>query len=303
MQKKNMAWISAAVLIVAGGTILLVGRQHHTVAAPLKVTPPTSSATVVSPSSVAPPSTTSVSNVVSSSHVAPKTSAVHTSTPAATTGGQASHSATVTPTTQPKTPQNTAPQSTAPHSTAPQSTQPQPSKTPAPAQTYPSLAKSVADKPTASLATIEANINNPQVLGELNWSSADAVAVQKALGSKTASSNATGRYALTFLYASLANNTSVFNSLISDQQGNTQFLPWLPNIRFAPDNVSQIDAVATTAIQNTLTALGQITYEYSVTYTTTGGQVLTQKFNTTLDPDHLNPAYLNLNAAGWMGNQ
>ena len=303
MQKKNMAWISAAVLIVAGGTILLVGRQHHTVAAPLKVTPPTSSATVVSPSSVAPPSTTSVSNVVSSSHVAPKTSAVHTSTPAATTGGQASHSATVTPTTQPKTPpQNTAPHSTAPHSTAPQSTQPQPSKTPAPEQTYPSLAKSVTDKPTASLATIEANINNPQVLGELNWSSADATAVQKILGGQRASSRTMAQYALTFLYASLANNASVFNSPASDQQGNAQY-PWLSNVGFAPDNVSQVDAVVPLAVQNDLKTTFSVTYEYRVTYTTTSGQVLTQQFDSVLDPDHLNPAYLNMNDAGWMGNQ
>ncbi len=168
---------------------------------------------------------------------------------------------------------------------------------------YRSLANTVAHKAVASLATMQAALHNPQELGELHWSSTDALAVQQALGGKSASASMTAQYALTFLYASLSNNVSVFNSPISDQQGNTQFLPWLPAVGFAPNNVSAIDLVKTIAVDNALVSLGQITYEYRVTYTTTSGAVLTQKFNTTLDPDHKNPAYLNLNTAGWMGNQ
>ena len=170
-----------------------------------------------------------------------------------------------------------------------------------PTPQYPSLAQQVAQEPVASLSQIQADLNNPQALGELKWSGADALAVQKALGSLTASSATNAQYALTFLYASLANNASVFNSPISDTHDSTQY-PWLPNVGFAPNNVSRVGAITTTSVvRPTGSAIGSAVYEYRVTYTTTTGQVLTQRFNTTLDSD-IQPGYFTLNAAGWMGN-
>ena len=178
-----------------------------------------------------------------------------------------------------------------------------------PVPQYPSLAAMVAHEPVASLAQVRAALKagDAEALGFMRWSKADAYLVLHTWGPRKAPAKITTEYALMFLYAALANNSSVFNSPAGILWGTPitpESFPWAPHIGFAPNNVSQVDLITTLLVHDKgVDYSDSPNYEYKVTYTTTTGAVLTQWFNTALYPDHSNPTrYWVLDASGWMGN-
>lgn len=157
-----------------------------------------------------------------------------------------------------------------------------PSPAPAPAQPYPSLAQTVAAAPVASLATVEANLHNPAVLGTLKWSAADATTIMNTLAPRTASPAQLEQYAEVFLYAALANNVSALNSPA------TEFHLWSPyNL---PTNVSQVESVHLDNFAANGPA-GETDYNFSVTYTTTAGATVTKVLSIDISPNSSKTAW------------
>ena len=153
---------------------------------------------------------------------------------------------------------------------------------PAPAQADPSLAATVAQGPVATGSQIQAAIKagNPQQLGELNWSTTDAQAVVQALGSTAAPASTTALYAKTFLYAMLSDNASVFNAI--PQDGGAYGPDGQLSTQGIPFHVSQVDQITQQSVQS----LGEpwsTEYNYSVTYTSTQGTVVTNACSVTLN--------------------
>ena len=109
----------------------------------------------------------------------------------------------------------------------------------------------------------------------LNWSATDAQTILQAMGSRSNPASVTANYALTFLYAGLANNLSVLDSTIVDGGGQGTLM--MDNL---PTNVSHVDQI----VPQTLVASPPAAeaYQGNVTYTTTHGQVTTVKYNVSL---------------------
>ena len=148
---------------------------------------------------------------------------------------------------------------------------------PAPAQADPSLAATVAQGPVATGSQIQAAIKagNPQQLGELNWSTTDAQAVVQALGSTVAPASTTALYAKTFLYAMLSDNASVFNAMPESGGASVQL-----STQGIPYNVSQVDQITLNDVQH---GSSSIEYDYTVTYTTTQVQAVTNTCSVTFN--------------------
>ena len=146
-----------------------------------------------------------------------------------------------------------------------------------PAQAHPSLSQQVAQKPVASLSQIQAGIQagNPQQLGELHWNTTDAQAVVQALGSTAAPASTTALYAKTFLYAMLSDNASVFNAMPESGGASVQL-----STQGIPYNVSQVDQITLNDVQH---GSSSIEYDYTVTYTTTQGQAVTNTCSVTFN--------------------
>ena len=148
-----------------------------------------------------------------------------------------------------------------------------PAKTFPSAQTYPSLAATVAREPVATASQIQAALDahNPVRLGELNWSASEGTQVLTAWGSTQASAGTTTRYAETFLYALLSNNASVFQNaaICPDSQGFGYVSPL--QIQGTPTDVSVVDQVQMGPVSKALP--WQAEYPYTVTFTTTAGQI------------------------------
>lgn len=151
-----------------------------------------------------------------------------------------------------------------------------PVKTPAPvpATADPSLAAATARQPVASLSAIQAALTagDPEQLGTLHWNTADAQAIVQAWGSPQASAAVQKQYAEIFITALLAQNASVFaNPTAVAGAGNAGAVNPL-QIQGAPHAVSHIDQLqAGTATGSP--GLGEWTVTYTVSYTTTSGQV------------------------------
>ncbi len=147
---------------------------------------------------------------------------------------------------------------------------------PAPAQADPSLAATVAQGPVATESQIQAAIKagNPQQLGELNWNTADAQSVVRALGSTSDPASTTALYAKTFLYAMLSDNYSVF----LNAPGSAGAIEL--QTQGIPQNVSQVDQITLNDVQH---GSSSIEYDYTVTYTTTQGQAVSNTCSVTLD--------------------
>ena len=149
------------------------------------------------------------------------------------------------------------------------------SQAPTLAEQYPSLAASIIGKPVASTSTITANLNNPAVLGTLQWNAADAQTVLQAMGSRSNPASVTANYAEAFLYAGLSNNLSILNAAIVDGGGNAAQL-----METLPTNVSQVDQIVPQTPFAILPAAEA--YPYNVTYTTTSGHTTTIVYEVTL---------------------
>ena len=201
--------------ILAGGISLVaasagIGWQvwHPLAAAPkIWVHPPAVSVQVES-TATPPSASTPASNTPSVA--AQSTSSTHAAAVSATQSAQ---------TSAPSTPARSTPVTTATPTKTVASPAPAPTSisttpTPPPAQQNPSLAASATAQPVASTATMTQNLSNPSVLGMLNWSATDTQTVLQAMGSRSNPASVTANYALTFLYAGLANNMSVLNSTI-----------------------------------------------------------------------------------------
>ncbi len=145
--------------------------------------------------------------------------------------------------------------------------------TQAPAQKYPSLAAQTAQEPIASLSAIQAALQagNAQRLGELRWNSTDAQTVIQTWGRKNASAATTVLYAQTFVYALLSDNASVINNAVADP--NSQGPGFVSPLQFqgSPTNVSQIDTLQMGSVTQQVPWAREV--PYTVTYTTTGGQL------------------------------
>ena len=168
-------------------------------------------------------------------------------------------------------------------------------------QQYPSLAAMVTHEPVATLAQVKAALKagDAEALGYMRWSKADAYLVLHTWGNRKAPRNVTAKFALTFLYVALANNASAYNSPANQSWGYPITFPWAPHIGFAPNDVSYVDNVMFESVGKGPAGFNTPEYLYSVTYTTTGGTVHTQAFNTALDS---NSMYWLLNSSGWIGN-
>ena len=142
--------------------------------------------------------------------------------------------------------------------------------TQAPAQKYPSLAAQTAQEPIASLSAIQAALAqaNPRRLGTLRWNAADAQAIVQAWGSRTADRTL---YAETFVVALLSDNASVINNAVADP--NSQGPGFVSPLQFqgSPTNVSQIDTLQMGSVTQQVPWAREV--PYTVTYTTTGGQL------------------------------
>ena len=164
-----------------------------------------------------------------------------------------------------------------------------------PAQAHPSLSQQVAQKPVASLSQIQAAIQagNPQQLGELNWNTADAQAVVQALGSTAAPASTTALYAKTFLYAMLSDNYSVF----LNAPGSAGAIEL--QTQGIPQNVSQVDQIALNDVQH---GISSREYDYTVTYTTTQGTIISNTCSVTLGLSLSNTHQWVINAVADLGS-
>ena len=154
------------------------------------------------------------------------------------------------------------------------------SSSPVAAAAYPSLATRVQQQPVATTGQIQAAIqaDNAPRLGEMHWNSADAQTVIQAMGSTSAPTSTTAAYAKTFLYAMLSDNASVFNAMPGD--GGAYGSPGQLGTQGIPHNVSQVDQVTLQSVKPGMP--WQKEYNYSVTYTTTGGAVVTNACSVSL---------------------
>ena len=134
----------------------------------------------------------------------------------------------------------------------------------------PSLAQAVASQGVASTSTIQANLHNPQVLGELNWSNADAQIIMHALGAQKAAANLTHDYVMASLYAGISDNFSVLNGPLVDAGGHE-----IDVIGFQPQHVSQVLGITPNAQYSHGYQNGQVIYAYTVTYRNTRGTLTT----------------------------
>lgn len=142
----------------------------------------------------------------------------------------------------------------------------------------PSLAQAVASQGVASQSAIQANLNNPQVLGTLHWNIADTDMVRQTLGSYSASASSHTQYAETFLYATLANNVSVFNS--ADGYPTSPFKVVTPiQMQGVPTNIAHVGVLTMQPAQ--ISSIGMV-YPYVINYTTTQGQTFTNHGEVTL---------------------
>ena len=125
----------------------------------------------------------------------------------------------------------------------------------------------------ATVSQIQAALDahNPVRLGELNWSASEGTQVLTAWGSTQASAGTTTRYAETFLYALLSNNASVFQNaaICPDSQTGAEYVSPL-QIQGTPTDVSSVDQVQM-GQPETLSEIAE--YPYTVTFTTTAGQI------------------------------
>ena len=242
--------------------------------------PSSPSTTKTSTTKTATPTKTSTPKTATST----KTSTTKTSTPTKTSTTKSSTPAkTSTPTTVKSSSPTKAPGSTKTQSpTVVKTSTPTktsttktstPTKTFPAAQTYPSLAATVAREPVATASQIQAALDahNPVRLGELNWSAREGTQVLTAWGNTQASADTTTRYAETFLYALLSNNASVFQNaaICPDSQGFGYVSPL--QIQGTPTDVSVVDQVQMGPVSKALP--WQAEYPYTVTFTTTAGQI------------------------------
>ncbi len=139
---------------------------------------------------------------------------------------------------------------------------------------FPNLSTQVPSTP-ATTTQVEADLNsvNPEALGLLKLTSADATLIAQAWSSPTAPQNIQYAYDELFITAFCAQNPSVF---VSPLAAGT---PPYENTIGVPTDISQIDAIKPLNTQ-LLVGMGEETY-FDVTYTTTSGAVRTDKFGVT----------------------
>lgn len=130
--------------------------------------------------------------------------------------------------------------------------------------TYPSLPAWVAHQPPAPLSLVKQDLDDPAKLGLLNWTAADGQYVLQTLGRGEASVSVHLTYAKAVLYATAANNNSVFASPASAGRWPGSF-PWhiLGGI---PTDVSTVNAVSYLRYDSS-----SQTFYFRVSYVTTGG--------------------------------
>ena len=150
-----------------------------------------------------------------------------------------------------------------------------------------------ASQTPASTSTITANLNNPAVLGTLQWNAADAQTVLQAMGSRSNPASVTANYAEAFLYAGLSNNLSILNAAIVDGGGAAAQL-----METLPTNVSQVDQIVPQTPFAMLPAAEA--YPYNVTYTTTSGHTTTIVYEVTLTYNPNNSGQWICNVVGAM---
>ena len=169
-----------------------------------------------------------------------------------------------------------------------------------PAQKYPSLAAQTAQEPIASLAAIQAALAqaNPRRLGTLRWNAADAQAIVQAWGSRTADRTL---YAETFVVALLSDNASVFdNGVVMPGALSPGFVSPL-QIQGSPTDVSQIDQLQMGSAREVAPWAQEV--PYTVTYTTTGGQVAAGHGYVALTRNPAHPAQWLLSITGMLPGQ
>lgn len=147
---------------------------------------------------------------------------------------------------------------------------------------YPNLSTEVPSTP-ATTTQVEADLNslNPEALGLLKLTSADATLIAQAWSSPTAPQNIQYAYDELFITAFCAENPSVF---VSPLAAGT---PPYQNIIGVPTDISRIDAIKPLNTQQWVAS--EETY-FDVTYTTTSGVVRTDKFGVTNGYFGMNPS-------------
>ncbi len=246
---------------------------------------PASSAAPAATETAASQTAPTVTPAKSGNPVSPSTAAAESVHSAAAT---ASHS---TRTAAPKTPQPVTTHTAAGPATATASP---------PAQKYPSLAAQTAQEPIASLSAIQAALAqaNPRRLGTLRWNAADAQAIVHIWGSRTADRTL---YAETFVVALLSDNASVFdNGVVMPGAQSPGFVSPL-QIQGSPTDVSQIDQLQM-GNANPVAPWAQ-EVPYTVTYTTTGGQVAVGHGYVALTRNPAHPAQWLLSTTGMLPGQ
>ena len=216
------------------------------------------------PASSAAPAATETAASQTAPTVTPAKSGNPVSPSTAAAGSVHSAAATASHSTRTAAPKTTQPVTT--HTAAGQAT----ATASPPAQKYPSLAAQTAQEPIASLSAIQAALAqaNPRRLGTLRWNAADAQAIVQAWGSRTADRTL---YAETFVVALLSDNASVINNAVADP--NSQGPGFVSPLQFqgSPTNVSQIDTLQMGSVTQQVPWAREV--PYTVTYTTTGGQL------------------------------
>ena len=294
MTKMTLSLLAGTGILVlgAGGVWWTMQTAHPVATTTLQVKNPwpaaQKAASQAASQAVSSPSTTKTSTTktatptktsTTKSSTPAKTSTTKTSTTKASTTKSSTPAKTSTPTTVKSSSPTKAPGSTKTQSptvvktSAPTKTS-TPAKTFPAAQTYPSLAATVAREPVATASQIQAALDahNPVRLGELNWSASEGTQVLTAWGSTQASASTTTRYAETFLYALLSNNASVFQNaaICPDSQTGAEYVSPL-QIQGTPTDVSAVDQVQMGPMSKALP--WQAEYPYTVTFTTTAGQI------------------------------
>ena len=138
-------------------------------------------------------------------------------------------------------------------------------------------------------------------MGELRWNSTDAQTVIQTWGRKNASAATTVLYAQTFVYALLSDNASVINNAVADP--NSQGPGFVSPLQFqgSPTNVSQIDQLQMGSAREVAPWAQEV--PYTVTYTTTGGQVAAGHGYVALTRNPAHPAQWLLSTTGMLPGQ
>ena len=151
-----------------------------------------------------------------------------------------------------------------------------------PESEYPNLSTQVPSTP-ATTTQVEADLNrlNPEALGLLKLTSADATLIAQAWSSATAPQNIQYAYDELFITAFCAENPSVFVSPLASGT------PPYENTIGVPTDISRIDAIKPL---NTQQGWGEEDTYFDVTYTTTSGVVRTDKFGVVNGDFGMNPS-------------